>query len=72
MKEFSNGNEMDFYFHNVCCQIQANEKTLNHQNGKADESVLKNQTPIEPTESDKKDKAENFLSAGVTSEVFVI
>lgn len=26
MKEFSLGNEMDFYMHNACCQILANEK----------------------------------------------
>jgi hypothetical protein len=26
MKEFSLGNEMDFYIHNVCTQILANEK----------------------------------------------
>lgn len=28
MKEFSQGNEMDFYIHNVCAQILANEKSL--------------------------------------------
>ena len=28
MKEFSQGNEMDFYMHNACCQILANEKQL--------------------------------------------
>jgi hypothetical protein len=26
MKEFSQGNEMDFYMHNACCQILANER----------------------------------------------
>lgn len=44
MKEFSNGNEMDFYFHNVCCQILANEKSLQHKiangnNAKEEETV---------------------------------
>jgi len=28
MKEFSLGNEMDFYMHNACCQILANERQL--------------------------------------------
>ena len=28
MKEFSLGNEMDFYVHNACCQILQNEKTM--------------------------------------------
>lgn len=28
MKEFSLGNEMDFYVHNACCQILANERLL--------------------------------------------
>ena len=26
LKEFSLGNEMDFYVHNACCQILASEK----------------------------------------------
>jgi hypothetical protein len=26
MKEYSQGNEMDFYVHNACCQILTNEK----------------------------------------------
>ena len=31
MKEFSLGNEMDFYMHNACCQILANERAMvNH------------------------------------------
>ena len=31
MKEYSQGNEMDFYVHNACCQILTNEKQLcNH------------------------------------------
>ena len=28
MKEFSLGNEMDFYVHKACCQILANERLL--------------------------------------------
>ena len=73
MKEFSNGNEMDFYFHNVCCQILAGEKSLNHKtNGKEDEAPM----IIEPEPPVKKGKdgeqADNFLSAGVTSDVFVL
>lgn len=28
MKDFSLGNEMDFYMHNACCQILANERQL--------------------------------------------
>lgn len=28
LKEFSIGNEMDFYVHNACCQILSNEKSI--------------------------------------------
>ena len=47
MKEFSNGNEMDFYFHNVCCQILAGEKSLNHKNTNGKEEA-ETPTIIEP------------------------
>ena len=37
MKEFSLGNEMDFYMHNACCTILTNERSmLNHLPEKKD------------------------------------
>lgn len=57
MKEFSNGNEMDFYFHNICCQILANEKAQNHKTtiGKEEEAAPIVETVPEPPVAKGKD-----------------
>ena len=75
MKEFSNGNEMDFYFHNVCCQILNGEKSLNQKltNVKEEEAppMIEPEPPVNKKGRDG-EQADNFLSAGVTSDVFVL
>jgi hypothetical protein len=75
MKEFSNGNEMDFYFHNVCCQILAGEKSMNHKitNGKEEEAqpIIEPEPPVAKKGKDGQ-QADDFLSTGVTSDIFVL
>jgi hypothetical protein len=78
MKEFSVGNEMDFYVHNACCQILANEKQLSQMNKKEDimpasdhQNDEKSEKPVAIGEATN-GRAETFLSANVKSEVFVI
>ena len=51
MKEFSLGNEMDFYMHNACCQILANEKQLGNLQSlqaRLEESEKNNEQPQSP------------------------
>ena len=83
MKEFSLGNEMDFYMHNACCQILANEKSMmSNMPEKKDKedtedldrefspSKIKN---IEEQKNPNEPNAQNInLTANVKSEVFVI
>ena len=40
LKEFSMGNEMDFYMHNACCQILSNEKQLGTIQTKHEEALV--------------------------------
>lgn len=40
MKEFQTGGDMDYLVHNVCWQIQANEKT-NNSSESPDKQVMK-------------------------------
>ena len=64
---------MDFYFHNVCCQILAGEKQLNHKtNGKEEEAppMIEPEPPVGKGRDGQ--KADDFLSQGVTSDVFVL
>lgn len=73
MKEFSIGNEMDFYVHNACCQILANEKQLSSLNKKEEFAEQPEEKEKPPAVGDATNgRAETFLSANVKSEVFVI
>jgi hypothetical protein len=82
MKEFSLGNEMDFYMHNACCTILTNERNMvNHLPDKKDETddLDREFSPskIKPnvTEPNNKEEQEGQninLTAGVKSEVFVV
>ena len=59
MKEFQTGGDMDYLVHNVCWQIQANEKT-NNSSESPDKQVMK----VKQTQSQGENK--------IRSEVFVI
>ena len=50
MKDFSLGNEMDFYVHNACCQILANEKNFNNKNYSYEEQMKSLEPRTQPSE----------------------
>jgi len=71
MKEFSTGNEMDFYVHNACVQILANEKNFNSQT-KVEEVKVIEEVISPETKVDQPGENKLNLQANIKSEVFVV